>query len=56
MYMRETLLELSHGLGKPEQDVRVVSHQALKVALNDMVLTSVYAEGLGNALMEVWGQ
>ena len=54
--MRETLPESSHGLGEPEQDVRVVSHRAPKVALNDMVLTSVYAEGLGNALMEVWGR
>ena len=54
--MRETLLELSHGLGEPEQDLRVVSHQAPNDALNDMVLTSGYAEDLENPLMEVWGQ
>ena len=45
--MRETLLELSHGLGEPEQDLRIVSHQAQKDTLNDIVLTSGYAEDLG---------
>ena len=54
--MRETLLESSHGLGEPEQDLCVVSHRALNDTLNDMVLTSGYAEDLGTALMEVWGQ
>ena len=54
--MRETLPELSHGLGKPEQDLRVVSDRAPNDALNDMALTSGYAEDLENLLMEMWGQ
>ena len=54
--MRKMLPESSHGLGEPKQDLRVVSHRAPNDALNDMVLTSGYAEDLENALMEVWGR
>ena len=53
MYMREMLLELSHGLGEPEQDLRVVSHWTPK---DNIKLTSGYAKGLVNAPVEVWGQ
>ena len=52
-YMGESLLESSHGLGEPGQDLRVVRDQTLNGALNDIVLTSGYAGDLENALMEV---
>ena len=55
-YLGESLPESSHGLGKPGQDVRVVRDRALNNALNDIVLTSGYAEGHGNAPMEEWGR
>ena len=56
MYMGESLLESSHGLGKPGQDLQVVSHQALNNTLNGIVLTSGYARELENVPMEMWGQ
>ena len=51
--MRETLPELSHGLGEPEQDLQVVSRWTPN---DDIELTSGYAKGLGNAPVEVWGR
>ena len=53
--MGESLLESSHGLGEPEQDLQVVRDQGLNDAYNDIVLTFGHAEGLDNASMEVWG-
>ena len=51
----ESLMESSHRLGEPGQDIRVVRDQAPNDTLNDIVLTYGYAEGLRNAPMEVWG-
>ena len=42
--------------GEPGQDLRVVRGQATNNAFSDIVLTSGYAERLGNAPMEVWGR
>ena len=53
--MGESLLELSHSLGEPGQDLRIVRDQGLNNASNDTVLTFRYAKGLDNASMEVWG-
>ena len=39
--------------GRPGQDLRVVRGQAPNNAFSDIVLTSGYAESLGNAPMEV---
>ena len=51
MYLGELLPELSHSLGEPGQDLQGVSHWTLNDTLKDTILTSGYAEGLGNAPM-----
>ena len=53
--MGGSLPELSHGLGEPGQDRRVVRDQAPKDAFNDIVLTFGYSESLEYASMEMWG-
>ena len=50
-YMGELVPESLPGLGKPGQDLRVVSCWTPNDALKDTVLTSGFAEGLGNAPM-----
>ena len=50
--MDKLLLELSHG--QASQD-KIVSHQALNEALNDVVLTLGDTGELENVPMEVWG-
>ena len=42
--------------GEPGQDLQVVRGQAMNNAFSDIILTSGYAEGLGNVPMEVWGR
>ena len=51
LYMGESVPESLPSLGEPGQDLQVVSHWTLNNALKDTVLTSGFAEGLGNAPM-----
>ena len=53
----ESLPESLHGLGGPGQDLRVVRGLLdTERCLEDIVLTSGYAEDLENAPVEVWGR
>jgi len=46
---------LLQGPVEPGQGCRVVSYWTLNDMMNDMILTSGYAEDLGNVCLHVWG-
>jgi len=54
-YMEELPMGLLQGPVEPGRGCRVVSYWTLNDMMNDMILTSGYAEDLGNVRLRVWG-
>ena len=50
-----SLPDVLHSLARPRQGFWAVGHWTLNNTLNDIVLTSGYAEDLEKVCMEVWG-
>jgi len=55
-YMEELPMGSLRGPVEPGQGCRVVSYWRLNNIMNDTVLTSGYAEGLGDVRLDVWEQ